>query len=310
MSRQVAPLSRGKRRLARVIRNTPLYLMMLPGLAFFLIYRYVPMYGVVMAFQNFRLARGFFGSAWVGFANFEKFFTSAFFPMVMENTLVISIGKLLCGFPVPVILELMLNEVRCRPYKRTIQTVLYMPHFVSWVIVGSIINVFLLPGSGLIPQLMSTFGMKANWLIEPQAFRWVLILSEIWKTAGWGTIVYMAALSGINTEMYEAALIDGANKRQQIMFITLPCIWPTILTMFILRIGGIMSAGFEQILVLQNDMVYSVSEIIDTYVYNRGFLKSDYGFGSAVGLFKSVIGMALVVFFNWLSRKTGEGRIW
>lgn len=310
MSKQIAPMTKGRRTLNRIVRATPLYLMMLPGLLFFLIYRYIPMYGVIMAFQDFRLARGFLGSKWVGLANFEKFFSSAFFPMVMENTLLISIGKLLCGFPMPVILALMLNEVRNRAYKRTIQTVLYMPHFVSWVIVGSIVNVFLLPGTGLIPELLGNFGIKANWLIEPISFRWVLIITEIWKSAGWGTIVYMAALSGLNTEMYEAAVIDGANKRQQIFFITLPGIWPTILTMFILRIGGIMSAGFEQILVLQNDMVYSVSEIIDTYVYNKGFLKADYGFGSAVGLFKSVIGMALVMFFNWLSRKSGEGRIW
>ena len=292
------------------MRETPLYLMMLPGLLFFLIYRYIPMYGVVMAFQNFRLARGFLNSPWVGFANFEKFFSSAFFPMVMENTLVISLSKLLFGFPFPIILALMLNEMRCRAYKRTIQTVIYLPHFVSWVIVGSIVNVFLLPGTGLIPMMLKPLGISANWLIEPESFRAVLVISDIWKNAGWGTIVYMAALSGISPELYEAAVIDGANKRQQILSITLPCIYPTILTLFILRVGGIMSAGFEQVLVMQNDMVYSVSEIIDTYVYNRGFLKSDYGFGAAVGLFQSVVGMTLVVFFNWLSRKTGEGRIW
>ena len=292
------------------MRETPLYLMMLPGLLVFLIYRYIPMYGVVMAFQNFRLARGFLNSPWVGFANFEKFFSSAFFPMVMENTLVISLSKLLFGFPFPIILALMLNEMRCRAYKRTIQTVIYLPHFVSWVIVGSIVNVFLLPGTGLIPMMLKPLGISANWLIEPESFRAVLVISDIWKNAGWGTIVYMAALSGISPELYEAAVIDGANKRQQILSITLPCIYPTILTLFILRVGGIMSAGFEQVLVMQNDMVYSVSEIIDTYVYNRGFLKSDYGFGAAVGLFQSVVGMTLVVFFNWLSRKTGEGRIW
>lgn len=306
----VMTTTRKHKRLHKFLRETPLYLMMIPGLLFFLIYRYVPMYGVVMAFQNFRLARGFLNSPWIGFANFEKFFSSAFFPMVMQNTLIISLANLIFGFPFPIILALMLNEMRCRAYKRTIQTVIYLPHFVSWVIVGSIVNVFLLPGSGLIPMLLKPMGITANWLIEPSAFRSVLVISDIWKNAGWGTIVYMAALSGISPELYEAAVIDGANKRQQILSITLPCIYPTILTLFILRIGGIMSAGFEQVLVMQNDMVYSVSEIIDTYVYNRGFLKSDYGFGAAVGLFKSVIGMALVVFFNWLSRKTGEGRIW
>ncbi len=290
--------------------NMALYLMMIPGLLFFLVYKYLPMYGLVMAFEDFSLTRGFFGSKWVGIANFRKFFTSAFFPMVMKNTLFISIAKLLVGFPIPVILALMLNEVRARRYKKTLTTIMYLPHFVSWVIVGSIVNVFLLPGSGIITSLLLKCGIDAKWLIEPEPFRWVLVGSDIWKNAGWGTIIYMASLSAIDQQMYEAASIDGATKFQQIWRITLPCILPTVITIFILRIGGILSAGFEQVFVMQNDAVYISSEIIDTYVYNRGFLKSDYGFGAAVGLFKSVIGLGLVTFFNWLSRKLGEGNIW
>lgn len=298
------------RMLKRRRNNTALYLMMIPGLLFFLVYKYLPMYGLVMAFEDFSLTKGFFRSKWVGIANFRKFFTSAFFPMVMKNTLFISIAKLLVGFPIPVILALMLNEVRARRYKKTLTTIMYLPHFVSWVIVGSIVNVFLLPGSGIITSLLLKIGIEAKWLIEPEPFRWVLVCSDIWKNAGWGTIIYMASLSAIDQQMYEAASIDGATKFQQIWRITLPCILPTVITIFILRIGGILSAGFEQVFVMQNDAVYMSSEIIDTYVYNRGFLKSDYGFGAAVGLFKSVIGLGLVTFFNWLSRKVGEGNIW
>ncbi|MBO4278980.1 MAG: sugar ABC transporter permease, partial [Spirochaetales bacterium] len=179
-----------------------------------------------------------------------------------------------------------------------------------WVVVGSIVNVFLLPKTGIITSLLLKVGIDAKWLIEPEPFRWVLVFSDIWKNAGWGTIIYMASLSAIDQQMYEAASIDGASKSQQIWRITLPCILSTIITIFILRIGGILSAGFEQVFVMQNDAVYMTSEIIDTYVYNRGFLKSDYGFGAAVGLFKSVIGLMLVTFFNWVSRKVGEGNIW
>lgn len=284
--------------------------MMIPGLLFFLVYKYLPMYGLIMAFEDFSLTRGFFKSTWVGLANFKKFFSSAFFPMVMKNTLFISIAKLLVGFPIPVILALMLNEVRSKHYKKTLTTIMYLPHFVSWVVVGSIVNVFLLPKTGIITSLLLKVGIDAKWLIEPEPFRWVLVFSDIWKNAGWGTIIYMASLSAIDQQMYEAASIDGASKSQQIWRITLPCILPTIITIFILRIGGILSAGFEQVFVMQNDAVYMTSEIIDTYVYNRGFLKSDYGFGAAVGLFKSVIGLMLVTFFNWVSRKVGEGNIW
>ena len=291
----------------RLWRDFPLYIMMLPGALFFIIFKYVPMYGVVMAFQNFRMARGFARSPWVGWANFEKVFSSGFFPVVLENTIVISLMKILIGFPVPIIIALMLNEIRNKAFKKTMQTVMYMPHFISWIVVSSLVTTFFSSSTGVLAQLTGT---QIDWLINPDKFRWMLVLSDIWKGAGWGTIIYMAALSGINQELYEAAAIEGANRFQQTIYITLPSIWPTVLTMFILRIGGIMDGGFEQVLVMQTDSVYMVSEILGTWSYQRGYVNAEYGFGAAVSLFQSVINMLLVMGVNWLSSKSGEGRLW
>lgn len=300
-----------KKSMARFKKETPLYLMMLPGLLFFLIYRYLPMYGVVIAFQRFRLARGISGSTWIGLENFINFFSSQFFPMVMGNTLVISFLKLLLGFPAPIILALMLNEIRVLGYKRTVQTVVYLPHFISWVIMGNLINIFLSPGTGVIPLLAQEhFNITIQWLIQDVPFRMLLIFSDIWKGVGWGSIIYMAALTGVDPNLYEASIIDGANKAKQIWYITIPALIPVIITLFILRVGGILDAGFEQVLILQNPMVYRTSEIIDTYSYTRGFVNGDYGFGAAVGLFKSVVGLLMVLSVNYLSKRVGEGRLW
>lgn len=304
----MAALSTGRgRRRNRWMKDLPLYCMLLPGALFFIIFKYVPMYGVVMAFQNFRMARGFFESPWVGLANFEKVFSSAFFPMVLRNTILISLYKILLGFPIPILIALMLNEVRNRYYKKTLQTVMYMPHFISWIVVSSLVSTFFAPATGVVAQVT---GQNVDWLVNPRVFRGVLVASDIWKEAGWGTIIYMAALSAINMELYEAASLEGAGKLKQILYITLPCIWPTVITMFILRIGGIMDAGFEQILVMQNDSVYMVSEILGTYAYERGYVNAEYGFGAAMGLFQSVISLVLVMGVNALSRKTGEGGLW
>lgn len=300
-----------KKSMARFKKETPLYLMMLPGLLFFLIYRYLPMYGVVIAFQRFRLARGISGSTWIGLENFINFFTSRFFPMVMGNTLVISFLKLLLGFPAPIILALMLNEIRVLGFKRTVQTVVYLPHFISWVIMGNLINIFLAPGTGVIPLLAQEhLNISIQWMIQDVPFRMLLIFSDIWKGVGWGSIIYMAALTGVDPNLYEASIIDGANKAKQIWYITIPALIPVIITLFILRVGGILDAGFEQVLILQNPMVYRTSEIIDTYSYTRGFVNGDYGFGAAVGLFKSVVGLLMVLSVNYLSKRVGEGRLW
>lgn len=290
-----------------VQRDYPLYLMLIPGALFFIIFKYIPMYGVVMAFQNFRMARGFLRSEFIGFANFQKVFGSAFFPAVMWNTVLISLYKIIIGFPFPIILALLMNEIGVRWFKKTMQTVMYMPHFISWIVVSSLVNTFFSSTSGVLAQIT---GQTIDWLVDPNDFRAVLVLSDIWKNAGWGTIVYMAALSGINMDLYEAASIEGANRLQQTLYVTLPSILPTILTMFILRIGGIMDAGFEQILVMQNDSVYMVSEILGTYSYQRGYVNAEYGFGAAVSLIQSSISLVLVMLANWLSRKSGEGWLW
>jgi len=302
-------MRRGKlpRTLAQLWRDAPLYLMMVPGALFFIIFRYIPMYGIVMAFENFRMARGFLRSEWIGLTNFQKLFSSAFFPMVMRNTILISLYKIVIGFPFLIILALMMNEVRNRYFKKTLQTIMYMPHFISWIVVASLVNTFFSMSSGVLAQVT---GQQIDWLVSPAKFRAVLVASDIWKNAGWGTIVYMAALSGISMDLYEAADIEGATPLQKVWNITLPCIWPTVLTMFILRIGGIMDAGFEQILVMQNDSVYSVSEILGTYSYQRGYVNAEYGFGAAVSLVQSSISLVLVALVNWLSSRSGEGRLW
>ena len=273
--------------------------MMLPCLVYLIIYRYLPMGGLIMVFKNFRMARGIFGSAWYGLKNFEQLFNVPNFGQIMANTVYISFLKLVFGFPAPIILALMLNALRSVVYKRTLQTVLYMPHFISWVICGTLVLTLFGPSSGAFTKLMrSTFNMEINILMNKSNFRAMLIWSDIWKEVGWGSIVYLAALTSIDSTYYEAALIDGASPRQQLFYITLPCIMPTIMTMLLLRVGRIMNAGFEQIYVLQNPLVYEVSEILDTYVYKASFQQGKYSIGAAAGLFKSVIGLIFVVTTN------------
>ncbi len=292
---------------ARFRRELPLYFMVLPGLLFFLIYHYLPMFGVVMAFEDFRLAKGFFRSEWIGLKNFEDFFSSAFFPIVMKNTLEISFSKLIFSFPVPIILALMIDSVRKKWFKRTVQTVVYLPHFISWIVMGNLISIFFGVGTGVVPQLLQEwFGIDARWLVQDTPFRIMLVATDIWKNAGWGTIIYMAALTGIDPTLYEAATLDGAKKFHLLWHITLPSLLPTIMTVLILRIGGIMSAGFDQLFVMQNSSVYMSSVTVDLYAYNRGFVEGDYGFGSAVGLFQSVVGLIMVLIANKLARKYNE----
>lgn len=294
-----------------LIRDRYLYLMLLPGIAFFLIYRYLPMYGVVIAFQDFRIARGFFRSDWIGLANFKSVFNAPFFWLAFKNTIIISVYKLFLGFPAPILLAIMLNEVRAHGYKRTVQTVMYLPHFLSWVVAAHLTVIFFGPATGVVSTLYrAIFGVKMDALVNPRLFRGLLVVTEIWKTAGWATIIYLAALAGVDPNLYEAALIDGTNKFQQILYITVPTIMPVIVIMFILRVGRIMSAGFEQIFVLQNPLVYEVSEILDTYVYKTAFTQGRYAFGAAVGLFKAVIGLVMVTTTNYVSRRVGQEGMW
>lgn len=281
-----------------------LYTILLLPFLYYLIFYYYPMYGMVIAFEKFSVVKGIFGSKWVGFENFHLIFGSQKFLEALRNTLAISTLKLVCGFPIPIIIALLLNEVRFSPFKRTVQTVIYFPYFISWVIVSGIIMSFLSVDSGLVNQLLKQNGMDTiPFMFDPKYFRSILVLSQIWKDAGWGTVIYMAALSGIDVQLYEASIIDGSNRWQQIRYITLPGISGTISIVFILAFSGIMNAGFDQIFVLINSMVVEVGEIIDTFVYRVGLVNADYSYAAAVGLFKSLIGFTLLTGANLISKR-------
>ena len=292
-----------------LVMDRYLYLMLIPGLLSLLIFSYIPMGGIIIAFKEYNIFKGFLGSDWVGLDNFNKLFITRNFWNVFRNTFLISLYKLIFGFPVPLILSLLLNELRNKAFKRTIQTVLYLPHFISWVIVGGIMLSLFSINYGLVGEFFKITGMTpVNVLASQKYFRSILVLTDIWKGAGWGTIIYLAAFSQINPNLYEAAVIDGAGRLRRMLNITLPSISGVISLLLVLSIGSLMSAGFEQILVMQNSMVLDVSDIFDTYVLRTGLGRQDYSFATAVNLFKSVIGTALILFSDFFSRKlTGEG---
>ncbi|NLD88693.1 MAG: sugar ABC transporter permease [Clostridiales bacterium] len=287
-----------------------LYLMSLPAVVFYLLFAYLPMFGITIAFTDYKIGSGvagFFNSPWNNFENFKVMFESIYFFDILRNTLVISILKLLTGFPLPIIIALMLNEVRSRKFKSIVQGVSYLPHFLSWVVVAAMIYQLLAPTTGAITKILqATFGINIDVFTVPKNFLWMLIISNLWKGTGWGTVVYVAAISSIDPTYYEAAQIDGATKMQRLWFITLPCIVPTIIIVFILNLSSILSAGFDQIFNLYNTMVMSVADIIDTYVYREGMTNSKYGFSTAVGLFKSVISVILIIGSDRLIRKIGH----
>ncbi|MDF2922471.1 MAG: binding-protein-dependent transport system inner rane component [Paenibacillaceae bacterium] len=292
-------------------RYLDLYLIMIPGIVYFLAFKYAPMWGVVIAFQDYNVFVGILESDWVGFKHFIDMFHDADFFNIFRNTLVISLYKLIWGFPGPIILALLLNEVRHMSYKRLIQTLAYLPHFLSWIIVAGILNNILSPSTGIVNEVLGWMGMEPIFfLANPGWFRSVLVASDIWKEIGWGAIVYLAALAGIDPQLYEAATVDGANKWHQLRHITLPALVPTITILFILRLGHVLDVGFEQIFVLYNPLVYGVADVIETYVYRVGLTQSQFSFSTAVGLFKSAIGLMLVYASNKLAKKLGHDGIW
>lgn len=283
-------------------RDLPLWGLILPAMIYVLLFRYKSFLGIQIAFKNYRITKDMWDCTWVGMKNFCKLFENPMFTTVLQNTVIISLLKIAIDFPAPILVALMLNEVRSSTYRRTLQTVMYLPHFLSWVVVGSLVFMFFAPESGVLSQMwMGLTGNKLDIMMNPKTFRWLLVFSDIWKNVGWGTIVYMASLAGIDAQLYEAAHIDGATRFQQVWYITLPCLLPTIMTMLVLRMGGILNAGFDQIFVLQNDLVYRVSEVIDTYVYRISFSQGQYSIGTAADLFQSVIGLVFVVTANKVS---------
>ncbi len=286
--------------------------MILPGVLYFLVFRYYPMYGAIIAFKDYRVLDGVVGSPWVGLQHFREVFNSTYFTSILTNTLLISIYRFAFGIPVGIALALMLNEVRIKWFKQSVQTVTYLPHFLSWVIVFGVLQVLLGTPNGLINQpIVAAGGSPINFLADPDWFRTVLVASGMWKEVGWSAIIYLAALASISNELYEAASVDGASRLRRIWDISLPGILPVVMLVSLLNLGNLLSAGFEQVFIMYNPAVYGVGDIIDTWVYRQGIQGFQYSTGAAVGLFKGVVGMVLIVFCNWLARRTtGKGIIW
>jgi putative aldouronate transport system permease protein len=276
------------------------YLMLIPGLVYIIVFHYLPMAGLAMAFQDFKLVKGIFGSAFNGLDNFRYLFKSDMFTRAFGNTAIISAYKILFGFPIPILLALFLNEIRVSAFKRTVQTIFYLPHFLSWIVMFALVYNFVKELGPLNYLIRALGGKTVFFLSDERYFRGLIVVSDIWKEMGWNAIIYLAALAGVPQDLYESATIDGASRMKCLWRISLPSIMPTIVIMFLLRIGSILNAGFEQIFSLYNSAVFSVGDIIDTYVYRIGFKDARFGVASAAGMFKSVIACILVITTNRL----------
>ena len=299
-------LSFGQRLLREIRGSGALYLMALPVILYYILFRYLPMGGIVIAFQKFNLAKGIAGSKWIGFDNFITFFNSFYFTRLLRNTFLISFYDLLFNFPAPIIFALLLNEVRNQWFKKSVQTISYMPYFISVVVMCGIIIDFMQAGGIISNMLEPLIGSRENLLGNPAYFRTIYVSTNIWQGLGYGSIVYCAALSAVDQELYEAAVIDGAGRWKQTLHITLPSIIPTIVVLLILRMGSILNIGYEKVMLLYNPATYSTGDVISTFVYRKGFIDYDYGNSTAVGLFNSLINCMLLLATNWISRKAGE----
>ena len=298
-------------RLARDLnKNKFRYLIILPVIAYYFIFCYKPMYGAIIAFKDYSPALGIMESPWVGFKHFLAFFDSFYFWRILKNTIVMSLASLIFGFPAPILLALLLNEVTNRPYKRFVQTVSYIPHFISLVVVCSMIKEFTMD-SGIINDFLSLFGFdRVTMLNEKQYFVPIYVISNIWQQIGWDSIIYLAALTGVSKELYEAAELDGAGKLKQVFYVTLPGILPTIITMLLLKIGNILNVGYEKVILLYNEATYETADVISSYVYRKGLQEFDWSFSTAVGLFNSVINFTLLIISNKISKKVSETSLW
>lgn len=288
------------------------YIILIPAIIFFLVFCYYPMYGVIIAFKNFRAIDGILGSKWVGLDNFQNLFNNPGFFSILRNTVVISLLRLMIGFPAPIILALLFNEIKHRYFLRAVQSISYLPYFMSWVVLGGIFSQILSPTTGIVNQAITLLGGKAIYFLTDK--RWfvsILITTGIWQSVGWGTIIYVAVISSIDPEMYESSVIEGAGRFQQVRYITLPCLMPTIALMLIFSCSGILNAGFDQIFNMYNASVYSVSDILDTYVYRIGIQNMSYSLSTAVGLFKNIVGLAILLLVNFIVKGINEGNgIW
>jgi len=290
--------------LRQILRNTPLYLMLLPAAAYFITFHYQPMYGLIIAFQNYSIRKGIFGSPFVGLANFNRLFANPDFLRAFGNTVIISLMKIAIGFPAPIIFALLLNELINVKFKKIVQTISYMPHFLSWVIMAGIFIKLLSPSSGIVNYVIERMGGRPIYFLADRYwFRWVLVITDVYKEIGWGSIIYLAALSGVDVELYEAAKVDGINRLKAVWYITLPSIALTIVTMLILRVGGILNAGMDQIYLLISPPVYPVADILDTLALRIGIAGMDFPLGTAIGLFKSLIGFIFILTTNFICKR-------
>lgn len=293
----------------RIWDHRDYYWMLLPAVIYVIIFKYAPMYGLQIAFKNYRMSLGFAGSPWVGWENFRSFFNGYNFWALMRNTLMLSLYQLCVGFPIPIIVALILNELKGK-YKTFAQTVLYAPHFISTVVLVGMINVMFSYSSGVVNTVITNLGLERIYFMgRPEYFRHLYVWSGVWQGMGWGAIIYLAALSGIDPGLHEAASIDGATRLQRIIHINIPSILPTIMIMLIMRMGNILTVGYEKVFLLQTDLNIEMSEVISTYVYKRGIINTNYSFSTAVGLFENVINIILLVFANQMSKKFAKNSL-
>jgi len=293
-----------------IIMNKSVYVMIIPVLIYYFIFSYKPMYGAIIAFKEFVPGKGIWGSPWVGFKQFESFFNSYYFARTLKNTVVISLTSIVLGFPAPIILALLINEIKGKHFKKTVQTITYMPHFISLVVVCGLIRDFV-GNDGLITRFFGLFGFpNVSMLSKPELFVPIYVLSDIWKEVGFSSIIYLAALTSIDQELYEAAIIDGAGRWKQTLHVTLPGLFPTIIVLFILRMGGIMNVGFEKIILLYNPAIYDTADVISTFVYRKGLQQFSWSYSSAVGIFNSAVNFFFLIVSNWLSRKLTDSSLW
>ena len=295
----------------RMRKNWELYLFIAPAFLYFVIFHYAPMYGVQIAFKNFIPSKGFLGSAWVGFDHFERFFNSYYFTDLLVNTLTISFYELAIGFPLPIILALAFNEIRNGAFKKTVQTITYAPHFISVVVMAGMVITFLTPSTGIIVQIIEALGLEpAAFLTDPRWFKTMYVISGVWQSTGWGTIIYLAALAGVDPQLHEAAIVDGASRFKRLLHINLPTIVPTITILLILNMGNILGVGYEKVLLLQNSLNMEASDVISTFVYRTGLVSAQYSFSTAVGLFNSVINALMLITVNQIAKRTSATSLW
>ncbi|MDR0300473.1 MAG: ABC transporter permease subunit [Streptococcaceae bacterium] len=288
-----------------------LYILILPAFLFFLVFCYQPMYGVIIAWKNYNPALGIWGSPWVGWTYFQQFFNSYFFWDLIKNTLGISIYSLIVGFPLPIILALALNELKDGFGKKFAQTITYAPNFISVVVIVGMLFAFLNPETGIINNVIQFFGFKPiDFMSNPAWFKTIYVLSGVWQSTGWSSVIYMAALSGVDTQLHEAAIIDGASRLQRAWYINLPTIAPTIIILLIMTLGGLLNVGFEKIILMQNPLNQSASDVISTYVYRAGLLNGQYSFATAIGVFNSVINAMILIAANTITRKFSDSSLW